>query len=285
MVKVRCYFCRKQFLTKRAYFIFNKRTGYHSFCSKKCEVEHRRSGKWLICSNSSCKKKFYRNLAGISPLNYCSRSCAAIVNNQKYPKYPPRYCAYSGCKNVVKRVGSPFCSIECGKLSKFKYTKEEIVALIKGYVAKTNRVPSKREVPEISHRAIHLFGSWNNALIIAGLTPNRSHDNQMYKRLNGKAADGHPCDSVSEILVDNWLTQHNVSHTRDAHYPSTKHKADWSIDNGKIFVEYFGLANDSARYDREIRIKQGLCRKNNIKLVEIYPSDLYPIVSLDNKFS
>ncbi|OGN23170.1 MAG: hypothetical protein A2918_04010 [Candidatus Yanofskybacteria bacterium RIFCSPLOWO2_01_FULL_42_49] len=282
-VKVRCHFCRKPFLTKKAYFVFNKEVGYHSFCSKECGYNHRKTGKWLICGNPNCEKKIYRNLAGISPFNYCSKSCAAIVNNQKYPKHPPRYCAYSGCKNMVKRVGSPFCSIKCGKLSKFKYTKEEIVTLIKEHVAKTNRVPPKREVPEISHKAIHLFGSWNNALTIAGLIPNRSHNNRMYKRLNGKAADGHLCDSVSEILIDNWLHKNKVKHSRNVPYPKTNHVADWAVNNDKVFVEYFGLANDSPRYDRTIKEKKLLCRNNRIKLIEIYPKDLYPKNLLDKR--
>ncbi|HXK40881.1 MAG TPA: hypothetical protein VJ046_02150, partial [Candidatus Paceibacterota bacterium] len=222
-------------------------------------------------------------MAGISPSNYCSKSCAAIVNNQKYPKHPPRYCAYSGCKNIVKRVGSPFCSIECGKLSKFKYTKEEIIALIKEHVVRTNRVPPKREVPEVSHRAIYLFGSWNNALTIAGLTPNRSHDNRMYKRLLGKAEDGHKCDSVSEILIDNWLHKNKIKHSRNVQYPNTNHLADWAVNNSKIFIEYFGLANDSPRYDRAIKEKKLLCKSNRINLIEIYPKDLYPKNLLDRK--
>ena len=128
-----------------------------------------------------------------------------------------------------------------------------------------------------------MFGSWNNAITTAGLKPHRSDDNRMYRRTRTKARDGHICDSVSEALIDNWLAKHNIYHTRDAKYPTTNHKADWAIGNGKIFVEYFGLAKDSPRYDREVKIKKNLCLKNKIKLVEIYPSDLYPIVALESK--
>ena len=105
----------------------------------------------------------------------------------------------------------------------------------------------------------------------------------MYRRTRTKARDGHVCDSVSEALIDNWLHQHKISHARDAKYPTTKHRADWSIQDGKVFIEYFGLAKDSPRYDREVKIKKNLCRKNKIKLIEIYPSDLYPKVSLEHK--
>lgn len=122
-VRVRCYFCHKQFLTKKAYFIFNKKIGYHSFCSRKCHYKSKLRGRILTCENPVCNKKFYRAPNDILSNNYCSQSCAAIVNNQKYPKYPLRYCAYRECKNLVKR-SSPYCSPECGKLSKFKYTKK-----------------------------------------------------------------------------------------------------------------------------------------------------------------
>ncbi len=94
--------------------------------------------------------------------------------------------------------------------------------------------------------------------------------------------DGHICDSVSEALIDNWLHKNGIAHTRNAKYPRTKHLADWKIGDD-TFIEYFGLANDSHRYDRVIKEKKKLCEKNGIRLVEIYPSDLYPKVSLDNK--
>ncbi|PIW97610.1 glycerol kinase, partial [Candidatus Jorgensenbacteria bacterium CG_4_8_14_3_um_filter_38_10] len=62
-----------------------------------------------------------------------------------------------------------------------------------------------------------------------------------------KALDGHYYDSISELLIDNWLYKKKILHERDAHYPGTHHKADWGIliGNQKIFVEYFGLINDS----------------------------------------
>ncbi|MBI4160274.1 hypothetical protein HY504_03845 [Candidatus Wolfebacteria bacterium] len=130
----------------------------------------------------------------------------------------------------------------------------------------------------INDACIKLFGSWNNAIIAAGLQPNRSHSQRMYKRILTKALDGHYCDSISELLIDNWLYKNKILHERDVHYPKTHHKADWAVSIGsrKIFVEYFGLANDSPRYDRSIKEKKKLCHKNKISLISIYPKDLYP---------
>lgn len=145
------------------------------------------------------------------------------------------------------------------------------------------RVPAKRELPEISKACIYAFSSWNKAIAAAGFTPNRSHDDRMYRRSRTIATDGHRCDSISEAMIDNWLSVHNIPHSRDVAYPSTNHKADWAI-NGSTFIEYFGLANDSPRYDREIKIKKELCRQNKIRLIDIYAQDLYPQNLLENKF-
>ena len=283
LIEVKCRFCNKHFYKDQRHFNWNRKLGHNSFCSKQCESEFRKNGKWLTCSNKDCKKGFYRILSGVSPFNYCSMSCAAIINNQKYPKWPIKYC--KKCEKPFRREGSPYCSEGCGKLGRFKYTKEELLNLIQKYYKELGRVPARREVIEISYKATHLFGSWNNAVSSAGLEPNRSHDNRMYKRSKTKAADGHLCDSISEAIIDNWLTQNNISHKRDMPYPNTNHKADWAIRDGKTFIEYFGLSNDSLRYDRTIKKKQSLCKDNKIKLIEIYPQDLYPKVLLDSKLS
>lgn len=142
----------------------------------------------------------------------------------------------------------------------------------------------------ITKSCIKIFGSWNNTIQAAGFIPNRSHDNRMYRRINATAIDGHLCDSVSELLIDNWLYKNNILHERDACYPKTHHKTDWKVfaKNKETFVEYFGLANDSPRYDRAIKEKKKLCYKNKIALIAIYSKDIYPKEfsekNLKNKF-
>ena len=170
-------------------------------------------------------------------------------------------------------------------MGRFRYTKKELVDLLKSHFNKNGRVPARREVPEISHKATHLFNSWNKALIAAGLEPHRSHDHRMYKRLKAKAQDGHLCDSTSEAIIDNWLYKNKVRHSRNVPYPNTGHLSDWATKNDKIFIEYFGLAKDSPRYDRSIREKITMCRKNKIKLIGVYPKDLYPTNKLDKILS
>lgn len=278
--KVRCFNCKKPFYKYKGYVKENLKLGHNFYCSPSCFSERRKTGKWLWCENGLCKKEFYRAKSAILQHNYCSQSCAATVNNYKFPKWPTRYCKI--CKKVVKREGTPYCSIECGKVGRLKYTREEIVGLVRKYYDETGRVPAKRELLEVSNRAANLFGSWNKTLIAADLVPNRSHDNRMYRRVATKAQDGHLCDSISEAIIDNWLTAHCIAHRRDVPYPATHHLADWGIQKN-IFMEYFGLAKDSPRYDRAVRRKRNLCRRHGIKLIEIYPQDLYPEIVVDDK--
>lgn len=72
-----------------------------------------------ICQNENCKAKFKpsSNSAG----KYCSRSCAAIVNNAKNPKRIRTSALYNclGCdKKLIKKSQKRYCSQECMSKSK-----------------------------------------------------------------------------------------------------------------------------------------------------------------------
>lgn len=233
----------------------------------------------MKCEN--CGKVFEKLLSAISRHNFCSQTCSAIINNQKYPKRGPGYkiCRYCSTRFKGRKL---YCSSQCAGNGRRGYSSEAALEIIKAFFKENNRVPSRREMSKISGFCYRAFGSWTDAIKQAGLTPNRSHENRMYKRTMTKAKDGHLCDSVSEAIIDNWLTDNKIKHKRDFPYPNSKHKADWAINNKK-FIEYFGLAQDSPRYDRSIKEKQELCRKYKISLVAIYPKNLYPVNNLDKK--
>lgn len=287
LAKVNCSNCGKKFLKYYVYVRDNKKLGHGYYCSSKCQFEHRKTGEWLICNNNLCKKSFYKVKNQISNYNFCSRSCAAIVNNKRYPKWPKRYCAI--CQKEFKNRYSDYCSVKCGytatskyRLGKSKYTREQIISAVKSFYKEHERAPAKREVPEIVGCATNKFGSWTNAITAAGLEPNRSHDHRMYKRTRTKAIDGHVCDSVSEALIDNWLHKNGIEHEKNIKYPFSNHRADWVV-LGDVLIEYFGLAKDSSRYDKAIKEKVSVCKKHHTILIAIYPSDLYPKMSLDKK--
>jgi len=229
-----------------------------------------------------------RKPSEISPHNYCSKSCAAIVNNKRYPKKHPkpefRVCVRCGKKFRKSTGNKKYCSMRCRREAE-RYTPKELLGIVKDTAQRLGKIPARRELREIDSACRKLFGSWNNAIIAAGFKPNRSHSQRMYKCANTKALDGHLCDSISELIIDNWFMENNISHERDVSYPTTNHKADWAINvkGQAVFVEYFGLANDSPRYDRTIRKKKMLCRKHKLTLIEIYPQDTYPKEYLNDK--
>lgn len=274
MPRIECNYCSKKFFRPQNRVNENKKLGHCFYCSKSCQGEFLKKRSFFICENPKCAKKFEKLRKEIGAHNYCSMSCAAIVNNQKFPKH---IVQYKICRICKKQFGgaNTYCSAVCYKKSCVRHEPRDLIASLKSAVKKLGRTPAKREVPQLASSCTYAFGSWSGALKAAGFESNRSHENRMYKRVMTKAKDGHSCDSISEALIDNWLTENEIKHTRDFPYPNSGHKADWAINN-KIFIEYFGLAGDSQRYDRDIKIKQGLCKKFGIKLISIYPQNLYP---------
>lgn len=290
--RVHCKKCNKVFKRPAGRFNEAVKFGWNQYCSRKCEYGYKTKKQILSCEN--CDKKIIRTPHQISPHNYCSSRCAIIVNNQKYPRKRLeailKICIFCG-KNYKKNShNKKYCSRICRTKGE-NYTQQELLEIIKSTDKNLHRVPAKRELSYINDACIKTFGSWNKAVLAAGLMPNRSHNDRMYKRSMAKAQDGHLCDSVSELLIDNWLHKNNILHERDAHYPTTNHKSDWKIlfKNKECFVEYFGLANDSPRYDRSIKEKEKLCKEQDILLIGIYPKDIYPKIHLEdnlkNKFS
>lgn len=285
LVKVFCKKCEKSFYRSERRYNENIKLGHNFYCSRKCEYSYKTTKKLLICGN--CGKSFLRELNGISLHNYCSQTCAAIVNNRNRPDRGGKTKTCENCGKKFKKWwgNKKYCSIQCQEVARSKRNPQWLIDIIKSTVKKLKRVPSKRELKGIVDSCIRHFGSWNNAIIAAGFNPNRSHNQRMYKRTTAKAVDGHICDSVSELLIDNWLTKNKIKHERNAPYPNTNHRSDWvvNLQGETIFVEYFGLAKDSPRYDRSIRKKKSLCQKYKIKLLEVYPWDLYPGIKLDDK--
>ncbi len=284
--KLYCASCQKPVYRSTGRFNENEKFGWKTYCSRKCEYQYKNKRQTLTCEN--CGKQFLRTPNDISPHNYCSQSCAAIVNNKRYDRkrLKPTFktCEECGKKYKKSTNNKKYCSMACSTNAK-QYSAKELLGIIKNTAKKLKRTPARREFwGGIDKACVRFFGSWNKAISAAGLIPNRSHDDRMYKRTNAKAIDGHLCDSISELLIDNWFNKNGILHKKDVLYPKTNHKADWQIvfKNQKIFVEYFGLANDSPRYDRSIKEKEGLCKELNISLIGIYPKDLYPKIYLEN---
>jgi len=283
LAKAKCAFCGKDYFRQAGRLNEAKKFGWNQYCSQECQSKTKTTRVERACGNPNCSNKVSRVLNQFrrskSKLIFCSQSCAAIVNNRKNPKRRPKFKICIRCeKQFRKSTGNrKYCSMKCRDRAEPKYTRQRLINTIRQKVQELQRIPARREMKE-SKTCQKKFGSWNNAIIAAGFQPNRSHNQRMYKRVFTKALDGHICDSVSELLIDNWFIKNKIEHERNISYPDTNHKADWVISTGnqKIFIEYFGLANDSPRYDRAIKEKKKLCHKNKISLISIYPQDLYP---------
>lgn len=150
-----------------------------------------------------------------------------------------------------------------------RYTKEDLLNKIKAFYFKKGRIPLKREFGDPKIYRKH-FGTWNNAIRIAGFKPNPVIFSYKFK-----SEDGHVCDSFAEKIIDDWLNQHTIKHKRNFRYGDTKMTADFMI-KPNIIVEFFGLAGVQKTYDEIIIKKRELCKNLGFKLIEIYPKDIIP---------
>lgn len=173
--------------------------------------------------------------------------------------------------------GRIFCSPKCHFVSQ-RYPSEVIIDKIKDFYNINQRIPLKSEFNHTS-AAKKRFGTWNNAIIASGFEPNPIRFAKKYL-----ANDGHKCDSLSEKIIDDWLSRRKIKHERSVLYITGKQfTADFVV--GKYWIEFFGLAGELKRYDYLKMEKIKLARKLNLDLIGIYPKDLFPKGNLNEKLS
>ena len=226
-------------------------------------------------SCSCCGKKFYRRRKEIKKVkrSFCSRSCTAIFNNRKYViNLPINRCRNPLCRKPIPR-NRKYCSI-AHRINPRKIPpeiyKERIISRIIAFYDFKKRILMKREMYGIYRATRELFGSWNKMITAAGLKPNPV---RFGKRQT--ANDGHICDSFAERIIDDWLYSNNVRHQRNILYPNSSRTVDFLI-KGR-FVEFLGLNGELKEYDKNTKLKEQLAKKYNLKLIKIYPKDLFPI--------
>ncbi len=136
----------------------------------------------------------------------------------------------------------------------------------------------KEKKPTINRIKSLFEDSWLKALIEAGVLENNTR--RTSRGTQTVAKDGHICFSLGEKTIDDFLYDNNIEHEREPHYPKGNYRGDFLVNH--IFIEYFGLKGNP-EYDKKIKLKQKLCKKYNIKLISIYPTDLVSIAKLQNK--
>ncbi|MEK7577916.1 MAG: hypothetical protein AAB492_04900 [Patescibacteria group bacterium] len=155
-----------------------------------------------------------------------------------------------------------------------KYSKAELIQLLRNYQEKYHRMPTKRDFYSYNSAFRRIFASWNIAIKEAGFSPNPVLFAKKYI-----ANDGHKCDSFAEKIIDDWLFVKNILHERNVRYLNTRYTADFKI--GDIFVEFFGLHGQLKRYDVLMKRKLKLIKQNKLKLISLFPDDLFPKSKLD----
>ena len=255
-----------------------KKHKWKSFCSPKCLSRSREKGRWLICAKVGCGNTFYRRLPDIKKniKCFCCRSHAATVNNAVRLPKPKKLIQCRMCQKYLK-CGKVFCSPQCKSLGS-QVSSQEILTWIKEFCRLNGRIPLKRECAHY-YAARNRFGTWNNAIKIAGFEPNPVMFAKKYL-----ANDGHKCDSLSERIIDDWLSRRNINHQRSVPYLNNEQfTADFVVD--KYWIEFFGLSGELKRYDYLKRKKLRLAKKLDLNLIKLYPADLFPKGNLDKKLS
>ena len=181
-------------------------------------------------------------------------------------------------KNLIKRANKTYLirdreriiRVGLQNLSKYRSipTNQELINRIVRFYKEHKRIPLKRGFNNTYIEYVKRFGSWNNAIRLAGFEPNPVLFSKKFK-----AADGHVCDSFAEKIIDDWFFKKNIPHNRNVPYIRSKMTADFGINN--IRIEYFGLSGEIKDYDNNIQRKRAICRQNNLRLIEIYPRDLF----------
>ncbi len=299
MVQVECFHCKTFFKKSLSKFNEAVKCGYKQFCGKKCRYESRTTCVKKECS--FCKKDLFVSFTQFQKSKnknfFCNHSCAATFNNinrkhlnktknkisESLKNFYNEKKQISNCKNCeikffIKNNKKMFCSKLCYLSFKesLLLTKEEVLKELREFYNKFSTSPSSKMNCKLCSSAKKHFGSWNKAVIAAGLPINK----KWICKKNLQCKDGHKADSISEMLIDNWLFENNILHERFKQYPVGKYTCDFYLPEKKLYVEYFGLMDNHKDYDKTIEIKRNIMIENNLNLVEITAKDLYPTISL-----
>jgi len=84
--------------------------------------------------------------------------------------------------------------------------------------------------------------------------------------------------SHSEKVIADWLSRNGIRYTYE--YPAFDRKGsmisrpDFYLPDYDVYVEYWGLAGTSWRYDRRMNWKMAEYHRNGVRYVSLYPRDL-----------
>jgi len=299
---VKCDQCGKGFEKKNREINWARKCGYKIFCSGECRKKSQVKTEMRKCLACGCDISIMPSQIRRSETGkfYCGSSCAARMRNlgrhkteeekQKISQSlfgKSRDGGNSRIESICVVCGKKFshliaedrqaCSISCGQILRFgslPFTKEEVIYKIKDAADKLGRTPTSKEVvSKLTGAAQKFFGTWNKAIGDCGLDANT----EWMRKIRVLCRDGHMADSLSERIVDDWLSEKGIEHERCKTYPKEfRLNCDFYLVRYNVWLEYFGLAGEHKHYDETVERKKKLARGLGLKLVYLLPSDLYP---------
>lgn len=289
-VLVVCNLCSKKFERFMGRYNEAIKMGWMQFCSSKCQTLSKQKHR-VISSCKTCGKEVRRLESTIEPSRniFCSSSCSITFSNthrvtklilaKRKRSLEKPMCANSSCNKRIGLENKIYCSSSCRFHSENEKNKKRVVAEIKNFFKKFGRIPIKYEFPNLSSRGRHGFGTWNKAVKSAGFVPNEVIFSKKFT-----ANDGHRCDSLSEKIIDDWLSARNIKHEIHVRYP-WKNGMSTDFKVGEYWIELFGLTKQLKSYDNLMRTKLELIKQHNLNLISLYLSDIFPVSRLDKKLS
>jgi hypothetical protein len=91
---------------------------------------------------------------------------------------------------------------------------------------------------------------------------------------NMRAQDGHFVRSKAELLIDNQLYQYGLVHAYERKLPIEEELyCDFYLPSKKVYIEYWGLENDTKYLERKKR-KLEIYKREEVSLIEIHDADI-----------
>lgn len=309
VVEVLCALCGKPFFRQAHHHKYAVEHDQKEFCGSVCRIQSQTTSVNMQCAFCSKTVVVQKNTFKFSKSKhfFCGSACAASYNNkQRGPRsiatrnkikesLNTRYLnSGTSRKSLCPVCDREFhlssrrgicCSRKCGTIYKFGFSpcsKEDVVNAIVNAFRATGRTPMKRELNRgVNHAAVRFFGSWNKAIENCGLKPNENSP----RNIRIRCSDGHIVRSISEKVIDEWLTRKNLKHEIDKLYPTGKYTCDFCLPDYNLWIEYFGLAGAFEEYDEAMRVKTEIAKEHGLNLVSLFPKDLYPECQLQEKLN
>lgn len=144
------------------------------------------------------------------PLKINAKICPTC-NEEFKPKKRKQKCCSKNCGYIFKHGSLPL-------------TKNETITKILE-LAQSGDYQKRQASRKLISSAVRFFGTWNKAIKECGLTPNKSH----FQKCRIKAKDGHMVDSLSELIIDNYLSENVISHDVHKRLPDSNLICDFYL--------------------------------------------------------